>query len=256
MKQKSIFIGIGVTIVWFLAIYIFCVSNEFSLPNKDVNSLGDFLAGIFAPVAFFWLILGYVQQGKQLEQNTQALRQQEQALQLQIEEMREGIKQQRELAKLQSEQLKMTHNAHKPNLELHSLKLDIQLIKILITGGSEKLFSLRFYIRSVVNESRSILLMTLDEVIYQREQNIKVGEEVEFILRLDFLGDKQLNEFLQEKKNECEIQFKLKFENIYGLQTENIYLYRIQRDEAGDVKVSKPLLRDSLIKSSQMRTFY
>ncbi len=37
----------------------------------ELNALGDFLAGIFAPVAFFWLILGYVQQGKRLDQNTE-----------------------------------------------------------------------------------------------------------------------------------------------------------------------------------------
>ncbi|EEY93142.1 hypothetical protein HMPREF0026_00418 [Acinetobacter junii SH205] len=66
-----------------------------------MNEFGDFLAGVFAPVAFFWLILGYMQQGKQLEQNTKALEQQERALQLQIDEMREGIKQQVELVQLQ-----------------------------------------------------------------------------------------------------------------------------------------------------------
>lgn len=116
MKQKSILIGIGVTIVWFLSIYIFCVSNEFSFSSKDLNSLGDFLAGIFAPVAFFWLILGYVQQGKQLEQNTQALEQQEQALQLQIEEMRESVKEQRSLALLQKEQLQAIYTSAKPEI--------------------------------------------------------------------------------------------------------------------------------------------
>jgi hypothetical protein len=38
-----------------------------------------FLRCIFAPIAFFWLILGYIQQGKQLDQNTKALEQQEKA---------------------------------------------------------------------------------------------------------------------------------------------------------------------------------
>nr|WP_228267864.1 hypothetical protein [Acinetobacter sp. TUM15064] len=60
---------------------------------ESLNKLGDFLAGVFAPIAFPWLILGYIQQGKQLDQNTRALEQQEKALNLQIEEMRESVKQ-------------------------------------------------------------------------------------------------------------------------------------------------------------------
>ena len=217
-----------------------------------LNELGDFLAGIFAPVAFFWLILGYVQQGKQLDQNTKALEQQERALQLQIDEMRESVKQQGKLAELRSEQIKMTHNAHKPYLELYSPILNIHDVNDLLTGKPEKLCSLVFYIRSAINESRFISLMTMDEAIYQREKSIQTDGEVEFTLRLDFLGDQQINEFLQAKKNECEIQFKIKFQNIYGLETENIYLYRIHRYETGDMKVLKPILRDSLIKSSHL----
>ena len=55
MNQKSLFIGVGVTIVWFLGITIFCIWGNFGFEKNDLNSLGDFLAGIFAPVAFFWL---------------------------------------------------------------------------------------------------------------------------------------------------------------------------------------------------------
>ena len=252
MNQKSLFSGVGVTIVWFLGITIFCIWGDFGFERNDLNSLGDFLAGIFAPVAFFWLILGYVQQGKQLEQNTKALEQQERALQLQIDEMKESVRQQGKLAELQSEQIKMTHNVHKSYLEINSPRLDIQSVRDLITGKSEKLFSLSFYLRSSINESRFILLMTMDETIYQREKIIQADEEVEFILRLDFLGDKQINEFLQEKMNECEIQFKIKFQNIYGLETENTYLYSMHRYQTGDIKVLKPFLRDSLIKSSNL----
>ena len=76
MNKKSLIFGIVVTLVWLvIIILIFILSNL--KPLLSLNELGDFLAGIFAPVAFFWLILGYIQQGKQLEQNTQALEQQE-----------------------------------------------------------------------------------------------------------------------------------------------------------------------------------
>ena len=104
MNSKNLIIGILITVVWFLVIGLFCVQNNFVFANRELNSLGDFLAGIFAPVAFFWLIMGYVQQGKQLDQNTKALEQQERALQLQIDEMQKGIEQQRQLVQTQKEQ--------------------------------------------------------------------------------------------------------------------------------------------------------
>jgi hypothetical protein len=89
-----------------------------------LNEFGDFLAGVFAPVAFFWLILGYMQQGKQLEQNTKALEQQERALQLQIDEMREGIKQQVELVQLQRQQLDEQHKMLEPRFIISQSKVN------------------------------------------------------------------------------------------------------------------------------------
>lgn len=84
--------------------------------------MGDFLAGIFAPVAFLWLILGYIQQGKQLEQNTRALEQQEQALQLQIEEMRESVRQQKELSRIQNEHLLEQRHLIAPKIFISEFK--------------------------------------------------------------------------------------------------------------------------------------
>ncbi|WP_235941051.1 hypothetical protein [Acinetobacter kanungonis] len=94
MNKKSLIFGVLVTFIWLLGIYLFSRSNGYTWPTS-LNELGDFLAGIFAPIAFFWLILGYIQQGKQLDQNTRALEQQESALKLQIDEMRESINQQK-----------------------------------------------------------------------------------------------------------------------------------------------------------------
>lgn len=91
------------TILSLVGIFAFYIVGLFERP-ASFNELGDFLAGVFAPIAFFWLIMGYVQQGKQLDQNTKALEQQERALQLQIDEMQKGIEQQRQLIQTQKEQ--------------------------------------------------------------------------------------------------------------------------------------------------------
>lgn len=48
--------------------------------------MGDFLAGIFAPLAFFWLVIGYFQQSHELAQNSAALRVQADELRNQVSE--------------------------------------------------------------------------------------------------------------------------------------------------------------------------
>jgi hypothetical protein len=47
------------------------------------NEFGDFLAGVFSPVAFLWLVLGFIQQGHELS--------------LQIAELRHSIAAQNDL---------------------------------------------------------------------------------------------------------------------------------------------------------------
>ena len=58
---------------------VFPADKDFTL-----NELGDFLAGTFAPLAFLWLVVGYFQQSKEIEQNTEALK-------LQRDEMRDSV---------------------------------------------------------------------------------------------------------------------------------------------------------------------
>ncbi len=130
MNQKSLNWGIAITGIWLTVIIIVWFFGGLE-SSSSLNELGDALAGIFAPIAFFWLIMGYIQQGKQLDQNTKALEQQERALQLQIDEMKESVKQQGYLAQLQSEQLRMNHNSCQPYLELCTPKLEIVDIRSL-----------------------------------------------------------------------------------------------------------------------------
>lgn len=62
------------------------------------NEFGDMLAGCFAPLAFLWLVLGFFQQGEELQASVRAL-------ELQGEELRNSVEQQRELVKVSREQM-------------------------------------------------------------------------------------------------------------------------------------------------------
>lgn len=57
----------------FLGVVVARLGELISLP---LNELGDFAAGAFGPLAFLWLVLGYRQQGKELNASTLALEQQ------------------------------------------------------------------------------------------------------------------------------------------------------------------------------------
>lgn len=59
--------------------------------GPQLSDIGDFLAGIFAPLAFVWLVIGYFQQSAELSLNTRSLA-------LQVSEMRESVRQQSEQA--------------------------------------------------------------------------------------------------------------------------------------------------------------
>ena len=70
-----IWLGIVVTGVWLLVLSLY-ISNAvgwFNIGKVPIDTLGSFLEGSFAPLAFLWFVLAYFSQQKELAQNTEAL---------------------------------------------------------------------------------------------------------------------------------------------------------------------------------------
>ncbi|MDC5071476.1 hypothetical protein [Acinetobacter baumannii] len=92
-------------VIYGLLILAYNLAFIFLEPEKKVlltsNELGDFLAGVFAPLAFLFLYLGYKQQGRELQQNTHALN-------LQAQELQNSVEQQRLLAEATIDDLNIT----------------------------------------------------------------------------------------------------------------------------------------------------
>lgn len=84
-------------------LYLTCnlIINFDELKALKLNEKGDFLAGIFSPLAFLWLVYGYLQQGKELKQNTTALK-------LQYQELANSVEQQRLLVETTQADLELT----------------------------------------------------------------------------------------------------------------------------------------------------
>ncbi len=99
-------IGVAATLFYSLAIVILIQNRIGQLYSMPLNEVGDFLAGVFGPLAIFWLILGFLQQGKELQQSTQAL-------ELQAKELNNSVQQQRELVEVSRQQVEAEMEALK-----------------------------------------------------------------------------------------------------------------------------------------------
>jgi amino acid permease len=86
-------LGICSTIIWLIIICIVLYYHRYELDKTDIGAWGNFLAGFISPIAFFWLILGYLQQQEELKQNTDALKLQQEELRRQVEGTQELVKQ-------------------------------------------------------------------------------------------------------------------------------------------------------------------
>lgn len=95
--MKTLTLGIIITVAYFCAL-AFVIHGEGLKLVESWNELGDFLSGAFSPVAFLWLVLGYIQQQKELQQNTKAL-------ELQAEELKNSVEQYRKMVEVAREQL-------------------------------------------------------------------------------------------------------------------------------------------------------
>ncbi|WP_420568151.1 hypothetical protein [Thalassovita sp.] len=105
-----------VTLIWLCFFFPAVLLNAPHFLTLDANEWGDFLAGAFAPLAFFWLVLGFFQQGKELQHSVDALN-------LQAKELRNSVEQQQELVNVNREAIK----ADRERLEAAKLERKSQI---------------------------------------------------------------------------------------------------------------------------------
>lgn len=97
-------LGIVLTAIYLAAWGTLVYHRSDKFAGMELNAIGDFLGGSFAPLAFLWLVLGFFQQGVELRQNSAAL-------ELQAKELAESAVQQRELVRATREQLALEQTA-------------------------------------------------------------------------------------------------------------------------------------------------
>ena len=125
MKTTRTRAGVLATIVWIFAVSYLAYREVGAFSEMAPNEWGDFFAGVFAPLAFLWLVLGYLQQGDELRLSTDALR-------LQAEELRNSVEQQRALVQVSREQVESEREALQYE---RRLRADLSEPKFSVTGG-------------------------------------------------------------------------------------------------------------------------
>ena len=97
IKSESFWPAIGVTILVLGVIFVPRISDiGLLLWCGDLNEIGDFLAGVFTPVAFGWLVYGYILQYKEFRLQRKELEQAREALGSQAKIMEERAEAERQ----------------------------------------------------------------------------------------------------------------------------------------------------------------
>ncbi|MGE0115763.1 MAG: hypothetical protein AB7T07_12880 [Steroidobacteraceae bacterium] len=104
MTDKRYKFGVWVSVLWILAMAVLLYVKRSDVVAMTPNTWGDFFAGVFAPLAFLWLVLGYLQQGEELRLSTQALL-------LQAEELKNSVEQQQALVEVSRQQVESERDA-------------------------------------------------------------------------------------------------------------------------------------------------
>lgn len=91
-------VGLGVTLVYLAGLGFYTVWARTDVLSMSPVDVAEFFAGAFSPLAFFWLVLGFFQQGEELRYSSDALW-------LQGKELRHSVEQQRRLVTAQEAQL-------------------------------------------------------------------------------------------------------------------------------------------------------
>lgn len=84
--RRLTLLGLVLTAAWVFAVVIVLFFKADDISTMSLNAWGDFLAGVSAPLALLWLVIGYFQHGEELRLNTRALQAQQEELRRQVEE--------------------------------------------------------------------------------------------------------------------------------------------------------------------------
>lgn len=162
-ENLSLIIVSIATIIYLL--FVYKLTNLGAFSKLKPNEVGDYLAGVFAPLAFLWLVFGYYQQGRELKLNTEALR-------LQADELKNAVDEQKRLNEIHEQNTNQKHFEVEPIFDVFLLNkkyvndnipiYDVESGKI-IDERTRTHFYFELSINQKFNITRNIEIVDLNE---------------------------------------------------------------------------------------------
>ena len=141
----------------------------------ELNQIGDFLAGVFAPLAFVWIVVGYLQQSEELS--------------LQVKELNAAVHQQAQMVKAAREQIDLEKSSRQQALiMLTSADLPYFEPNLAISKSEQSLDGYNFLLSFInLGEFASEVSITLKvgegNISSDTHSNIPQGQTIQFFLQ-------------------------------------------------------------------------
>ncbi len=201
LKNYWVYLALGTYILFVFIYSILFIKSDGENLLLPSNELGDFLAGIISPVAFLFLILGYLQQRNVIEENTKILSEQMEELKL-------------------SKRLMIETN--QPHFTFFDFEQEFQ------TGF--KLASVSFKVKNENQNCKFIKLSFIDE----HEKISSIGEYYRYLMRGETL---QLKISIQDPMHiDPQIMFKVIYIDIFGNEKESFHLLQFTPKDSKIIK--------------------
>ncbi|HAV5688890.1 TPA: hypothetical protein JI130_15285 [Acinetobacter baumannii] len=174
MVKNAVKIGWLLTFIW--GGIIICLSINKPFPSS-LNEMGDFFAGIFSPLAFLWVVVGYYQSQQALIMQAEDLSQNTKALTAQVEEMKKTTEiQENQLLEMKQQYLEL---GKQERIKMQPF-FDIKFVRVIDEiNDNEHFINIRFDIECMSGFARTISLSfgTIDSesdfINYIKEGEIK-----------------------------------------------------------------------------------
>ena len=97
IKRNLGIFGFSLTLMYLFTFVLVFRNELIDIRSLTLNEVGDFLAGFMGPVALFWIVLGFFQQGQELRNSVETLK-------LQAKELANSVEQQKGLVEVSRQQ--------------------------------------------------------------------------------------------------------------------------------------------------------
>lgn len=208
MTKKLEFWGAFGTFLYLIIIALTVVFKFQDFQALKLNELGDFLAGVFGPIAFLWLVLGFLQQGRELKLSTDAL-------QLQAQELKNSVEQQSIMASAAIQQIEAAQRAITIQQEEAERSIAASFdarVGLKTGGGKPDTVMNKLYVENLGNTADHVIVTfdpPFDQLATIELGVIKAGGRWECEILIDVSRAGQIGELLIEYigmdgKNRCE----------------------------------------------------